>query len=77
MTALRTWVVTRVGVALIVLAGSAQVFGDRSQGFLDRWDSWDVTLFAKVAQFGYTGYPQHYPDKDVAAFFPGFSVQLV
>jgi hypothetical protein len=76
VTALRTWVATRVGVALIVLAGSAQVFGDRSQGFLDRWDSWDVTLFSKVAQFGYTGYPQHYPDQDIAAFFPGFPLVL-
>ncbi|MCW2599296.1 MAG: hypothetical protein JWM02_1125 [Frankiales bacterium] len=76
MTALRSWVATRVAVALLVLAGAAQVFGNRTQGFLDGWDSWDVTLFAKVAEFGYTGYPQHYPDQDIAAFFPGFPLVL-
>jgi hypothetical protein len=76
VTALRTWVLTRVGVALLVFAGAAQVFGDRSQGFLDRWDSWDVTLFTKVAQYGYAGYPRHYPDRDLEAFFPGFPLAL-
>jgi hypothetical protein len=76
VTALRSWVATRVAVALLVLAGAAQVFGGRGQGFLDRWDSWDVTLFRKVAEFGYAGYPQHYPDKDIEAFFPGFPLVL-
>lgn len=78
MTALRSWVATRVALALLVYAGARQVFGRTGpgQGFLDRWDSWDVTLFAKVAQYGYDGYPQHYPDKDIAAFFPGFPVVL-
>jgi len=78
VTALRAWVATRVAVALLVVAGARQVFSatDPGQGFLDRWDSWDVTLFAEVAQFGYDGYPQHYPDKDIAAFFPGFPAVL-
>jgi hypothetical protein len=76
VTALRVWVATRVSVALLVLAGARLIFGDTSGGFLDRWDSWDVTLFAKVAQFGYDGYPQHYPDKDIEAFFPGFPMVL-
>lgn len=76
MTALRSWVATRVAVALLVVAGGAQLSGDRTQGFLDRWDSWDVTLLRKVAEFGYTGYPRRYPDKDIVAFFPGFPVVL-
>ncbi len=76
MTALRSWIATRVAIALLVLAGSWQIFGGRTQSFLERWDSWDVTLFAKVAQFGYDGYPQHYPDQDIAAFFPGFPMAL-
>lgn len=76
MTALRTWVASRVAVALLVYVAGIQLFGDRSQGFLDRMDSWDVTLFAKVAQFGYDGYPVHYPDKDIVAFFPGFPYVL-
>jgi hypothetical protein len=75
VTALRSWVATRVAVALLVLAGSMQL-GDRSQGFLDRWDSWDVTLLRKVAEFGYTGYPHDYPDKDIEAFFPGYPLAL-
>lgn len=75
MTALRSWVATRVAVALLVIAGGAQLPGGPN-GFLDRWDSWDVTLFAKVAAYGYDGYPQHYPDRDIAAFFPGFPLVL-
>ncbi|MFN2540263.1 MAG: mannosyltransferase family protein [Mycobacteriales bacterium] len=76
MTALRTWVATRVALAVLVLAGMQQVFGGRGDGWLAGWDSWDVTLFRKVAQFGYDGYPRHYPDKDIAAFFPGFPLVL-
>ncbi len=76
MTALRSWVATRVAVGLLVLAGTAQLFGDGAEGFLARWDRWDVTLFAKVARYGYTGYPEHYQDKDIAAFFPGFPIVL-
>lgn len=76
MTALRSWVATRVALAVLVFAGAHQLLIDQRQGFLDRWDSWDVTLFIKVAQYGYDGYPAHYPDKDVAAFFPGFPLAL-
>ncbi len=76
MTVLRTWVATRVALVLLIVAGASQVFGDTRQTFLERMDSWDVTLFIKVAQFGYDGYPQRYPDKDIEAFFPGFPVVL-
>ena len=76
MTALRTWVATRVALAVLVLAGTRQVFGGRGEGWLAGWDSWDVTLFRKVAEFGYDGYPAQYPDKDIAAFFPGFPLVL-
>ncbi len=76
MTVLRTWVATRVAVALLVLAGSFQVFGDLRMSWLERWDSWDATLFVKVAQFGYAGYPRRYPDRDIEAFFPGFPVVM-
>ena len=76
MTALRTWLATRVALVVLVLAGTRQVFSGRGEGWLAGWDSWDVTLFAKIAQYGYGGYPQHYPDKDVVAFFPGFPLVL-
>lgn len=70
------WVATRVALALLVFAGARQVFGDPRQSFLERWDSWDVTLFIKVAQYGYDGFPKNYPDKDIEAFFPGFPMVL-
>ena len=76
MSALRTWVLSRIGVALLVLVGAYQVFAGRRQSFLEGWDSWDVSLFIKVAKYGYAGYPGKYPDKDIAAFFPGFPVVL-
>jgi hypothetical protein len=76
MTALRSWVATRVALVVLLVAGTQQVFSGRGEGWLAGWDSWDVTLFRKIAQYGYDGYPQHYPDKDVAAFFPGFPFVL-
>ena len=75
-SALGAWLATRVALVLLVVAGAPQVFGDRTQGFLERWDSWDVSLFVKVGEFGYEGYPQHYPDQNVAAFFPGLPLVL-
>ena len=76
MTALRAWIGSRLALAVLVLAGTQQVFGGRGEGWLAGWDSWDVTLFRKVAQYGYDGYPAHYPDKDILAFFPGFPLVL-
>jgi hypothetical protein len=71
VTALRSWVATRIALVVLVLAGTQQVFRGQSEGWLAGWDSWDVTLFRKVAQYGYDGYPRRYPDRDIAAFFPG------
>lgn len=76
MSALRTWVATRVALVVLVLAGTHQVFSGRGDGWLAGFDSWDVTIFREIAQFGYDGYPQHYADKDVVAFFPGFPLVL-
>jgi hypothetical protein len=68
---LRVWLASRLGVALLVVAAAHGV-----HGFLAGWDSWDVTILREIAQFGYGGYPAHYADQDVAAFFPGFPVVL-
>src|SRR3954447_26573693 len=76
MTALRAWLATRVSLVVLLLAGTQQVFGGRGEGWLAGWDSWDVSLFRKVAEYCYTGYPQHYPDRDIIAFFPGFPLVL-
>jgi hypothetical protein len=71
VTPLRVWLASRLGVALLVIAAAHGL-----HGFLAGWDSWDVTILREVAQFGYDGYPQHYADQDVAAFFPGFPLVL-
>jgi hypothetical protein len=69
-----TWLGSRVAVALLAFA-SAWMIADAATGhvpsWLGSWDRWDAQLFTKVARFGYDGYPQHYPDKDIVAFFPG------
>lgn len=74
LPALGVWLASRVALALLTLAGAWQLTGTRR--LLDGWDSWDVTLFRKIAEFGYDGYPVHYPDSEVAAFFPGFPLVL-
>ena len=77
--ALVTWVGTRVAVALLAFA-SAWMVADAAAGqvpsWLAGWDRWDAQLFVKVARFGYEGFPQHYPDRDVVAFFPGEPLML-
>ncbi|HET7311203.1 MAG TPA: mannosyltransferase family protein [Mycobacteriales bacterium] len=77
--ALVSWLGTRVAVALLALA-SAWMIADAAAGqvpsWLAGWDRWDAQLFVKVARFGYSGYPQHYPDKGIVAFFPGEPLML-
>lgn len=75
--ALGVWLASRVAVLLLTLAGARQLAGERGwDGLVDRWDSWDVGLFRKVAESGYQGYPDAYPDRGVEAFFPGFPAVL-
>jgi hypothetical protein len=73
-SALAVWVATRVGVTVLALA-AAWTVGAGTAGqvpsYLSLWDHWDTGLFVKIARFGYAGYPRHYPDKGVVAFFPG------
>ncbi len=71
MTPLRVWIASRVGLALLVIAAA-----HGTAGFLAGWDSWDATILIEIAQFGYDGFPEHYADEDVAAFFPGFPLVL-
>lgn len=76
---LAVWVASRVAVAVLAVGGAWLLSGAQASGvdgFLRRWDRWDVGLFRKVAEFGYTGYPQHYPDEGVEAFFPGAPLVL-
>ena len=70
---LGAWVGSRVALLVAVVA-AWQLSANRQ--LLGGWDSWDVTLFRKIAEFGYDGYPTHYPDQNVAAFFPGFPLVL-
>lgn len=72
--ALTGWIATRVAVALLAL-GTLWTVAEGSAGdvrsFLSGWDHWDTGLFVKIARFGYQGYPAHYSDRGVVAFFPG------
>src|SRR3954452_18079342 len=77
--ALLTWVSSRVSVALIAFASlwmTAESTSGDVRHWLATWDRWDTGLFVKVARFGYDGYPEHYPDKGVVAFFPGEPLAL-
>ena len=72
--ALVIWLLTRVSVVLLAVAGSwllAKGTAGLQPGFVELWDRWDVRVFVKIARFGYLGYPQDYPDTGTAAFFPG------
>ena len=78
-SALTTWIATRVAVAVLTLAAGwmvADAVAGHIPSWLGSWDHWDAQLFTKVARFGYDGYPRHYPDKDVVAFFPGLPLVL-
>jgi hypothetical protein len=77
--ALAVWSASRVAVALLSVGGAWLLSGAQAssvEGFLRRWDRWDVGLFRKVAQFGYDGRPEHYADVGVEAFFPGAPLVL-
>jgi hypothetical protein len=66
-------------VAVLSIGGAWTLSGTRAgrvDGFLQAWDRWDVGLFRKVAEFGYAGYPEHYPDRGIEAFFPGLPLVL-
>ena len=68
------WLASRAAVALLALGGARLLSGAQAgsvEGFLSRWDRWDVGLLRKVAEFGYAGRPEHYPDEGIEAFFPG------
>ena len=76
---LGVWLASRLAVALLAVGGAWTLSGARAgevDGFLQRWDRWDVGLFRKVAEFGYAGYPQDYPDRGIEAFFPGLPLLL-
>src|SRR5436305_2603205 len=69
---LAIWIGSRVAVAVTAAAATASL----THGWLRGWYHWDVALYIKVAQFGYGGYPAHYSDTGIAAFFPGLPLLL-
>lgn len=76
LAALGVWLASRVAVAVLTLIGAWRVSGASAEGFLQRWDRWDVGLVRKVAESGYAGYPQDYPDRGIEAVFPGAPLVL-
>ena len=78
-SALGIWLASRGALLLLTLAGAWQLQGTTAAGvpgLLARWDRWDVGLFRKVAEHGYAGYPERYPDQGIEAFFPGLPLVL-
>lgn len=76
---LSVWLASRLAVAVLALGGTWQLSGARTAavpGFLARWEHWDAVLLRKVAEFGYAGRPEHYADRGIEAFFPGFPLVL-
>jgi hypothetical protein len=69
---LTVWVGSRVAVAIAAYLATYSLAG----GWLRGWYHWDVALYIKVAQYGYDGYPERYPDQGIAAFFPGMPLAL-
>ena len=79
LAAVGVWLASRVAVAVLSIGGAWTLSGTQAgqvEGFLQRWDRWDVGLFRKVAEFGYQGYPELYPDRGIEAFFPGAPLVL-
>jgi hypothetical protein len=73
------WLASRVAVAVAATAGT-WALSPRPVGLLpgvvERWARWDAELLRKVAQHGYDGSPDRYPDQGLEAFFPGFPLVL-
>jgi len=79
LASLGVWLGSRLAVALLAVGGALLLSGARPssvQGLLARWDRWDVGLFRKIAEFGYDGHPEDYPDQGIEAFFPGAPLAL-
>jgi hypothetical protein len=74
LAALRLWLLSRVGVLLLVgtsgylLAGSNDLVP-----YLDRWYQWDVRHFQEIASSGYEDSVTNTP---LAAFFPGLPLLM-
>src|SRR4051794_22344570 len=78
-SALTTWLASRVAVATLAVATLWTVTDGRARdvrSWVSGWDHWDTGLFVKVARFGYQGYPEHYSDRGIVAFFPGEPLAL-
>ena len=76
---LGVWLASRVAVALAGLVGLLALSAGpvpALAGPVARWARWDVDLLRKVAEHGYAGYPERYPDQGIEAFFPGFPLLL-
>lgn len=73
------WFASRLTLLVASIAATTLAVphqGGSHRSWLDGWYHWDVALYIKVAHFGYGGYPVHYPDSGIAAFFPGFPLAL-
>jgi hypothetical protein len=77
-SALGLWLWSRVAVFGVAVAGGLALAASEAElrGPVALWRRWDADLLRKVAEFGYGGFPDDYPDRGVEAFFPGFPLLL-
>lgn len=76
---LALWLASRIavfGIGAVAVAALSNGPVGTLPGPLERWVRWDTDLFRKIAEHGYGGYPDAYPDQGVEAFFPGFPLVL-
>ena len=78
--ALRYWLLSRIGVFVLVSAG-AWLFAERRTDrtpvdYLDRWMQWDTHHYTTIAQWGYDGAPGIGQTDPLEAFFPGYPLAI-
>jgi hypothetical protein len=74
--ALAAWLWTRAAVLLLAAAAATALEATGGRTLVGLFRRWDADLLRKVAEHGYDGRPEHYADRGVEAFFPGFPLVL-
>lgn len=78
--ALRYWLLSRIGVFVLVSAGAwlfAESRDDRTPvDYLERWTQWDTVHYTTIAEWGYDGEPGVGQLAPLEAFFPGYPLAI-